>query len=62
MWQEVDYFFINKISIIGYKLLATISESLSNAKGYSETFDRMNMICAGNFAQLSAIRDKGLHN
>lgn len=55
MWQEVDYLFIDEISMIGCSLLLQISEALGEAKGNTLPFGNINIILAGDFCQLPPI-------
>jgi len=55
MWSGVDFLFIDKISMVGCDLLLCISEALIEAKGCTEPFGGINMIFAGDFAQLSPV-------
>ena len=54
-WEHVDYLFINEVSMIGCKILAKISNALVQATGVSSTFGGINVIFAGDMAQLPPI-------
>ena len=60
MWEGVDYFFIDEISMIGCSLLYNISEALVEAKGNSAPFGGINVIFAGDFAQLPPVGETRL--
>lgn len=55
MWEGVDFLFIDEISMIGCKLLHQVSEALIKAKGNNSPFGGINVIFAGDFAQLSPV-------
>jgi len=55
MWEGVDFFFIDEISMIGCKMLYKISEALIEAKGNTSLFGGINFIVAGDFAQLPPV-------
>ena len=52
MWNGVDFLLIDEVSMISCEFLLQISEALSNAKGNSLPFRGVNVIFAGDFAQL----------
>jgi len=60
MWEGVDYLFIDEISMIGCSLLYKISEALIEAKGNTSSFGGINVIFAGDFAQLPPVGDTHL--
>ena len=60
MWEGVDFLFIDKISMIGCKLLHQISEALIKAKGINTPFGGINVIFAGDFAQLPPVGETRL--
>jgi len=60
MWEGVDYLFIDEISMIGCSLLYNISEALVEAKGNTSPFGGINVIFAGDFAQLPPVGDTRL--
>jgi len=60
MWTGVDYLFIDEISMIGCSLLLQIHEALVEAKGCTEPFGGVNMIFAGDFAQLPPVNQTKL--
>ena len=55
MWEGVDFLFIDEVSMIGYKLLHHISKALIQAKGNNSPFGGINVIFAGDFAQLPPV-------
>ena len=55
MWKGVDFFFVDEISMIGCKMLYQISEALTEAKGNTSPFGGINLIVAGDFAQLPPV-------
>ena len=61
MWDGVDYLFVDEVSMIGCSLLFDIHEALMNATGRTEPFGGINVIFAGNFAQLSPVGDTKLY-
>ena len=56
MWEGVDYLFIDKVSMIGCNFLPKISEALTKAKQKTSAFGGMNIIFAGDFAQLPPVQ------
>lgn len=60
MWEGVDYLFIDEISMIGCKMLYKISEALIEAKGNTAPFGGINIIVAGDFAQLPPVGETRL--
>src|SRR6266545_4473159 len=60
IWEGVDYLFIDEISMIGCSLLFNISEALIEAKGNTAPFGGINVIFAGDFAQLPPVGDTRL--
>jgi hypothetical protein len=57
MWCGVDFLFIDEVSMISCRFLYQISERLSIAKGNSSAFGGVNIIFAGDFAQLPPVRE-----
>jgi hypothetical protein len=55
MWTGVDYLFVDEVSMIGCSLLLQIHEALVDAKGRTEPFGGVNVIFAGDFAQLPPV-------
>jgi len=55
MWEGTNYLFINEISMIGCEMLRNISRALMEVKGTTVTFGCVNVIFAGDFAQLPPI-------
>lgn len=60
MWEGVDYLFIDEVSMIGCRLLFQISEALVSVKGNTSAFGGINIIFAGDFAQLPPVGQKKL--
>ena len=60
LWEGVDYLFIDEVSMISCRFLCKISEALSLAKGDSRAFGGVNVIFAGDFAQLPPINESCL--
>lgn len=60
MWEGVDYLFIDEVSMIGCRLLLRISEALSDAKQNPSPFGGINVIFAGDFAQLPPVGESRL--
>ena len=61
MWDGVDYLFIDELSMIGCEMLQNISRALTEAKGMTTAFGGVNVILAGDFAQLPPIGDTRLY-
>ena len=61
MWDGVDYLFVDEVSMIGCEMLHTISAALTEAKGNTAAFGGVNIIFAGDFAQLPPIGDVRLY-
>ena len=61
MWEGVDYLFVDEVSMIGCEMLHKISRGLTDAKGCTTAFGGVNMIFAGDFAQLPPIGDTRLY-
>jgi hypothetical protein len=61
MWDGVDYLFIDEVSMIGCGLLCDVSEALSIAKGNTDSFGGINIIFAGDFAQLPPVGQTQLY-
>ena len=61
MWDGVDYLFIDELSMLGCELLHNISRALTEAKGNTAAFGGVNIILAGDFAQLPPIGDTRLY-
>ena len=62
MWQGVDFLFIDEFSMIGCSLLYEISRALSVAKENVASFGGINIIFAGDFAQLPPVGYKRLYS
>jgi hypothetical protein len=61
MWDGVDYLFIDEVSMVGCSLLNEISNALMDAKQNSLPFGGINIIFAGDFAQLPPVQDPPLY-
>jgi hypothetical protein len=61
MWDGVDYLLIDEVSMIGCEMLQKVSRALTEAKGNTTAFGGVNMIFAGDFAQLPPIGDTRLY-
>ena len=61
MWEGVDYLFIDEVSMIGCEMLHNISRALTEVKGSTTAFGGVNVIFAGDFAQLAPIGDTRLY-
>jgi len=55
MWQGVDWLFIDEVSMLSCEFLAKISLALLTAKGNVEPFGGINVVTAGDFAQLPPV-------
>jgi hypothetical protein len=55
MWLGVDYMFVDEVSMIGCYLLLQIHRALVDAKGCTDPFGGVNVIFAGDFAQLPPV-------
>jgi DNA replication protein DnaC len=62
MWQKVDFLIIDKISMIGCRLLLEIHEALCEAKENIKPFGRIHIIFVDDFAQLPPIGDTKLYS
>jgi ATP-dependent exoDNAse (exonuclease V) alpha subunit len=62
MWEGIDYLFIDEISMVGYALLNDISHALSVAKGNYLAFGGINVVFAGDFAQLPPVGQTHLYS
>jgi hypothetical protein len=62
MWEGIDYLFIDEVSMISCKFLCRISEALSIAKGNTTAFGGVNVIFAGDFAQLPPVKETHLYS
>ena len=57
MWRGVDYLFIDEVSMIGCKFLLKIHQALCTARENKNPFGGINIIFAGDFAQLLPVGD-----
>jgi len=62
MWRNVDYLFIDEVSMIGCNLMLQIHEALCEAKENTLPFGGINIIFAGDFAQLPPVGDTRLYS
>lgn len=60
-WDGVDFLFIDEVSMISCRLLCQVSAALSIAKGNPKAFGGINIIFAGDFAQLPPVADHKLY-
>lgn len=61
MWEGVDYLFIDELSMLGCEMLHNVSVALTEATGHTAAFGKLNVILAGDFAQLPPIGDTRLY-
>lgn len=61
MWEGVDYLFIDEVSMVECSLLLQVSQALIEAKGNTGLFGGVNVIFAGDFAQLPPVVMKSLY-
>ncbi|KNZ77120.1 ATP-dependent DNA helicase PIF1 [Termitomyces sp. J132] len=61
LWDSVDLMFIDEVSVLSCQFLRQISCVLSVAKGNPSAFGGMNVIFAGDFAQLPPPADARLY-
>ena len=61
MWSNVDFLFIDEYSMIGCQMLHKIHLALTIAKECSKPFGGINIIFAGDFCQLPAVRETRLY-
>ncbi|KAG1904852.1 uncharacterized protein F5891DRAFT_945266, partial [Suillus fuscotomentosus] len=52
MWEEIDYLFIDEVSMISYNFLTKIHNTLVDAKGNMTPFGVIDSIFTRDFAQL----------
>lgn len=55
MWEGVDFLFIDEISMIGCQFLLDIHQALTEAKSSPAPFGGINVVLAGDFAQLPPV-------
>lgn len=60
-WSNVDFLFVDEYSMIGCQLLYKIHLALTFAKECSKPFGGINIIFAGDFAQLPAVGETRLY-
>ena len=61
MWDGVDHLLINEVSMIGCSMMVDIHNALVNATGCTDPFGGINVIFAGDFAQLPPVGDTKLY-
>ncbi|KAJ3551346.1 hypothetical protein NM688_g4757 [Phlebia brevispora] len=61
MWEGVDYLFVDEVSMLGCLTLAKANKALSIATGKAEPFGGVNVIFAGDFAQLPPVGEIRLY-
>ena len=61
-WEGVDFLLVDEVSVIGQKLLVSIHEALCIAKGNDLPFGGVNIIFAGDFAQLPPVGQRALYS
>ena len=61
MWDGVDYLFVDEVSMLGCEMLHKVSRALTEARGSTAAFGNVNVISAGDFAQLPPIGDARLY-
>ncbi|KAF4617233.1 hypothetical protein D9613_005788 [Agrocybe pediades] len=61
MWRGIDYLLIDEISMIGCRFLTRIHKALCEAKESELPFGGVNIITAGDFAQLPPVGDTKLY-
>jgi hypothetical protein len=62
MWDGIDYLFIDEVSMICCKSLCRISEVLRITKENTTAFGGVNVIFAGDFAQLPPVKETCLYS
>ena len=60
--EGVDFLLVDEVSVVGRKLLVTIHEALCIAKGNDLPFGDVNIIFAGDFAQLPPVGQRSLYS
>lgn len=60
MWDGVDFLFVDEVSMIGCKFMFQIHKALCLAKGNDRPFGSVNVIFAGDFAQLPPVGQRKL--
>ena len=61
MWDGVDHLLVDEVSMIGCSMMADIHDALVNATGCTDPFGGINVIFAGDFAQLPPVGDTKLY-
>ena len=60
-WEGVDFLLVDEVSVIGRKMLVSIHEALCIAKGNDLPFGGVNIVFAGDFAQLPPVGQRSLY-
>ena len=60
-WEGVDFLFIDEVSMISCQFMKKIHDALCIAKGNDLPFGGINIIFAGDFAQLPPVAEKRLY-
>ena len=55
LWNGIDFLLIDEVSMISCEFLIEVSEALSKAKGNTDPFGGINILFAGDFAQLPPV-------
>ena len=60
-WEGVNFLLVDEVSVIGRKMLVSIHEALCIAKGNDLPFGGVNIVFAGDFAQLPPVGQRSLY-
>jgi hypothetical protein len=55
-WKDIEYVFVDEVSLIGADLNARIDQVLRQVKGNDDWYGRVNMIFAGDFCQYPPVQ------
>ena len=61
MWDGVNHLLVDEVSMLGCNMMVDIHEALIKATGSTEPFGGINVIFAGDFAQLPPVGDTKLY-
>jgi hypothetical protein len=61
MWRKSDFLFIDEVSMLGCEMLYKVNSALQTAKSSMEPFGGVNVLFAGDFAQLAPVGDCSLY-
>lgn len=61
MWDGVDYLFVDEVSMIGCEMMYNVSRGLTEVKGNTSAFGGVNLLFAGDFAQLAPVGNVRLY-